>query len=208
MRAGQELSLSHAAEVAVAVPLRYAAAGRSLAWAALAGTRRFEPLRHHPRRDVVDRQRRTRFYYHAHGDRRWTEPEHGHFHLFRDGGGAGDHTHLAALSLDAQGLPLRWFAPNGWVTGEAWRPAAQVGQALDGFEVQTAGPLAPVARWLGAMVALFRSELVQMLQARDAELQRLVGAGSREAVWADRRHEVLASCSAQLPQRLSHIGLA
>lgn len=208
MRTGQELSLTQAAEVAVAVPLRYSAAGRSLAWAALAGARQFESLQHYPRRDVVDRSRRTRFYYHAHGADRWEQPEHGHFHLFVDGDGPGQHTHLAALSLDAQGLPLRWFATNGWVTGEPCRPAAHAIGLLRSFVVQTSGPLAPVARWLSAMVTLFRSELEPMLEARDEALRHLAGSSPLAKTWDDRRHEVLASCSAQLPQRLTQLGLA
>jgi hypothetical protein len=32
--------------------------------------------------------------------------------------------HLVALSLDARGLPLRWFVTNRWVTGGQWADAA------------------------------------------------------------------------------------
>ena len=34
--------------------------------------------------------------------------------------------HLAALSLDVNGQPVRWFTTNRWVTGEHWRPAVLI----------------------------------------------------------------------------------
>lgn len=206
MRTGQELT--DWAQTAVAVPLAYARGGSSLAWAALAGARVFEPLVHYPSKDVVDKDRGTRFYYHAHDGERWDEPEHGHFHLFVDGGSRGEHMHLAALSVSAQGLPQRWFATNGWVTGERWRPASEVVGALQNFEVRAHGRMAPVARWLTAMVVLFRSELVQLLQSRDERLACLAGKGSLEQMWADREHDVLAVRPGDLPARLASLGLA
>ncbi len=205
MRARQEL-IAHWAQTAVAVPLAYASAGRSVAWAALAGAGQFESLKHYPSKDVVDRISGARFYYHAHGEQRWDQPEHGHFHLFVDGAGSRGFMHLAALSLDVKGTPLRWFATNGWVTGECWRSAEEVMAGLMDFEVRTSGRMAPVARWLTAMVGLFSDQIAQLLYARDARLAELAAERPMSDVWRDRDHDVLASCSASLPDQLGKLG--
>jgi len=156
--------------LALSIPLDYARRGENLAGAALAGRLVFETLAHHPRRDVVDHHAGTRFFYHAHPVIADAVVEHGHFHLFhQDGHGL---SHLAALSLDAQGRPLRWFCTNQWVTGERWRSASRWRGSLMDFTLHTRGRLAPVARWLSAMVVLYREELLSLLQERDALLAR------------------------------------
>lgn len=178
--------------LAVSIPLDYVRRGSSLAWAALAGRPVFEVLEHHPRRDVVDRCARTRFFYHAHpvaGDAR---QEHGHFHIFHED--AQGFSHLAALSLDCHGRPLRWFCTNQWVTGEHWRPASRWQAAVHGFSLQTRGRLAPVARWLNAMVSLYREELLSMLQERDEVVSRAGrSARQREAFFNNRHVHILCS---------------
>lgn len=187
-----DLTLHEAAMQAVSIPLDYARQGRNLAWAALAGLRVFDPLAHHPRRDVVDRAAGSRFFYHAHPVTGDAAGEHGHFHLFRE-----DHkgfSHLVALSLDGQGRPLRWFCTNQWVTGEAWRSARQWRPVLQGFDIQTRGRLAPVARWLRAMVRLYRDELHELLCERDAVVAHWTGAGhARCSLFNNREVHILCS---------------
>lgn len=211
--ATEPADLADWAEVALRVPLAYARRGVSLAQAALAGARRFEELRHYPARDVVDAVHGTRFYYHAHGgSQRWpgqTPPEHGHFHLFWDGPETGQHVHLVALALDARGQPLRWFTTNRWVTAGRWCPADELIARLPQFRVALrGGRLAPLARWLTAMVQLFADELAQLLRARDAALRPLLRRRSAEAVLEDRRLEVLSHTDAALAPRLRRLGLA
>ena len=198
-------SLHASAQTALAVPLRYAQAGTSLAHAALAGARDFEALRHYPERDVFDAKAGTRFYYHAH---RLNDPEHGHFHLFAHGRRPGDFMHLAALSLDVKGQPTRWFTTNRWVTGERWRPAAQLLPVLRRWQVGTGGRLAPVAQWLNAMVALYADELAQLLHERDAIMAPLLQGRSRaetEAVFEDRSLDVISECPALLAPKISQL---
>lgn len=186
---------------AVAIPLDYARQGRNLAWAALAGCRVFAPLAHHPRRDVVDRSSGTRFFYHAHPVGDDALPEHGHFHLFReDDRGC---SHLAALSLDGQGRPLRWFCTNQWVTGEVWRSARFWRAGIEGFEIQTRGRLTPVARWLGAMVRLYRDELQELLRERDAVVARL--APSRRSLFNNRQMHILCSRPISLQSKVQSL---
>lgn len=204
-------SLEAAAREALAVPMAYARRGTSLAQAALAGAHEFREMAHHPRRDVSDAQAGTRFYYHAH---RRDPHEHGHFHLFAYGlgephqpGGTVHFAHLAALSLNHQGLPTRWFTTNQWVTGEHWAQADTVLDALGRFRSHTSGRLAPVARWLTAMVQLFQPALHTLVTERDAVMARHVAAMGRDAAWADRQLDVLSHTSADLSQRIPPLGL-
>ncbi|TSE35760.1 DUF6969 family protein [Tepidimonas charontis] len=199
------------AQQAVAIPLAYARRGQSLAQAALAGARRFEALRHYPAHDMVDVVHGTRAFYHSHdAAARWgdaADQEHGHFHVFWDGPRPGAHVHLVALALDARGQPLHWFTTNRWVTAGRWLDAAALARRLPSFRLQVNGRLAPLARWLTAMVQLFADELVTLLQARDAALLAAARGRSRRSVWADRSVEVLAHIDAALPARLQRLGL-
>lgn len=178
--------------VAVSIPLRYAQQGSSLALAALAGHRVFETLVHHPRRDVVDRANGTRFFYHAHPVAGDAQLEHGHFHLFDED--ASGFSHLAALSIDAQGRPLRWFCTNQWVTGERWRAARSWPAHLRGFRLHTRGRMAPLARWLQAMVGLYADELIALLHERDALVtQAAASARERRDFFSNRQTHILCS---------------
>ena len=194
------------AQTAASVQLRYAQQGSSLAQAALAGAPSFVELRHYPKGDVSDAETRHRFYYHAH---RRDEPEHGHFHLFAfDPAQPHGFAHLAALSLDRTGQATRWFTTNQWVTGGDWLAAENVLSTLERFSVRTQGRLAPVARWLTAMVQLFQPQLRTLLHDRDAALTRFIDAHAthdRSAVLADRAIDVLSQTSAHLPTRIAEL---
>lgn len=147
--------------------------------------------------------------------------EHGHFHLFRrlpparygrrDADPFAEETgcptqdtapqwsHLAALAMDHQGLPLRWFAVNHWVSGGVWLSAPQweavlampgkAGEAPD-------TPQALTGAWLFAMLGLYRDTLVELLHARDAFLQALP---PTQSSWLEGHHYYeLASRPVQL----------
>lgn len=198
--------LLQAAHEALGIPLRYAQAGSSLARAAMAGAQRGIELAHYPRQDVVDMRHGTRFYYHAHGSGRRPGNEHGHFHLFAQGSQPGDYTHLAGISLDAQGQPIRFFTTNRWVTGETWRQAADIERALAHFAVQTRGRMAPVARWLTALTHLYAPQLVRLVRRRDAVMGRRAASQGWEALCEDRRLDVVTECRISLSQRIQQLG--
>lgn len=203
-------ALIAAARQAVAVQARYAAAGQGMAQAALAGAPSATTLRHYPAGDVIDHANGSQFYYHAHGSRRCPAEEHGHFHLFVRRPDAADPAaptffHLAALSLDARGWPLRWFTTNRWVTGERWVPAATAIAALPGFAPVARGRLAPVAAWLGAMVTLYGDTLAALLRRRDAVVARRLRGTDPDTLFEDRRLDVVTQTRVALPGRLAQI---
>ena len=190
-----------AALTALKIPLDYLNQGRNLAWAAMAGAQNLTLLRHHPLHDVVDSQARTRFYYHAHPLEGGDE-EHGHFHLFHQSK-HGFH-HIAALALDALGRPTRWFSTNRWVTGETWLPPKDIEPLVRHFHCQTRGRMAPVARWLTAMVALYQEELMALHRHRARRTSNL-NPDDLQQFAEDRGTHVLDSAPVVLQDRIQAI---
>lgn len=216
-----------AAKRVMAVQMRYARQGIGLAQAAMAGAAALDPWRHHPRADVIDRHNASQFYYHAHGSSRCPAAEHGHFHLFArelglDAGpsqaaGVGRrscaappdtperYVHLVALSLDARGLPLRWFVTNRWVTGGQWADAGTVIAALARFAPHARGRMAPVCEWLSAMTVLYGQAIAALLRRRDAIVARRAAHDRRESFFEDRSVDVITETRISLGHRLASL---
>ncbi len=188
-----------AAQRVLDIALRQAAAGRTMAHAAMAGAPSCTAHRHYPAGDLHDTASGCRYFYHAHGR---GGGEHGHFHLFVDVPGQPGFAHLAGLSLDPQGQPLRWFTTDAWVTGEQPLPAPALLARLAGFRIQARGRLAPVADWLSAMVQLFEPQLARLIARRDQALARHAAKGQADGGYRQRRTELLSSCDASLARRL------
>ncbi|MBU1363721.1 MAG: hypothetical protein KKE51_07865 [Gammaproteobacteria bacterium] len=200
-------ALISAAQAAAEIQLAYATNGTSLAQAALAGAHHCEEFRHYPANDASDPVARTRFYYHAHTSQRYPRDEHGHFHLFHygDSGKGDDFCHLIGLSLDARGNALRWFTTNRWVTGERWLTAAQMEAILADYRILVRGRLAPVARWLTAMVTLFASDISDAMQERDQIMSEKILRIGDEAAFEDRNLDVITERPVSLPARLCEL---
>jgi len=198
--------LAEAALNAVQIPLYQAQRGRSMAQLALCGAARFEHWRHYPAADARDARHGSQFYFHAHEHARGIG-EHGHFHLFQRGAQPGTFHHLAALSVDALGRPLRWFTTNAWVTGEQWLAAPALSELLPRYTLVQRGRLAPLARWLQAMVRLHAQDLALLQQQRDAALARAARGRSLEALLQDRRLELLSEREISLARRLQDLTL-
>lgn len=198
-------SRQDAARCALERQLRLARQGRSMLYPFIGRSRRFEVWQHYPRNDAMDVTGRWQFYFHAHdkaeADGARHPQEHGHIHLFRRSR-LGRLSHLAGLSLDPRGIPLTWFAPNQWVTGERWMAAGALTRGLPDLELRLSGPLAGAALWLADLVRLYAGSLRQMLQQRDDALARHC---TRQRVtpqqaWADRRVAVWSSFPVHWPQ--------
>lgn len=178
-----------AARAIVAVQAAMAARGNHLATAALAGAREFVEWGHYPRGDCIDRRHGTEFYYHAHDAARRAPEEHGHFHVFARLDD-GRFWHLAGISLDDRGRAMRLFTTNRWVTGEAWAPTAEMLPRLDAFALESRGRLAPVSRWIQAMIRFYRPLIADLLSERDAWLVAFPAARHQAALDDPRVHIV------------------
>ncbi|MDN5937084.1 MAG: hypothetical protein L0H83_00310 [Salinisphaera sp.] len=166
---------------------------------------------HFPAEDARDTRNGYRFFYHSHRDMPRSWGEHGHFHVFAelaevDNVDQPTLTHLVALSVDGQGLPLRLFAPNRWVTDERWQPAAALCRLLARLRIDQAGAApGPVGQWLSAMLRLFAPQATALLHRRDARLAALAAGGGRPNLSEDRRMHVVASTPVSLWQVVTEL---
>jgi hypothetical protein len=163
---------------------------------------------HYPKGDIYDGQTHAQYFYHSHGGGE-RDAEHGHFHTFLRAAGMPSEvcpakrkhsadwpkgedalTHIVGISMDIQGLPLRLFAANRWVTGETWYRAEDVIGLIDRFAVEHAQPSWPANRWVSAMVHLFWPQVVTLLRARDATVAAWQRSNPGTDVLEDRRLEV------------------
>ncbi len=148
------------------------------------GDETFYEWDHYPKGDVYDNVTHSQFYYHAH-PQGLRGGEHGHFHTFiRPRGmpagilpaplpglelpeGENDAlSHIIGISMDPQGLPIRLFTTNRWVTGEVWYSAADVRALVEKFAIDLAHPSWPVNRWVTSMVRLFQPQIARLVAPR------------------------------------------
>ena len=187
----------------------------------LRGQGELEHWTHYPKGDVHDRETHSQYYYHAHPTSQ-RSGEHGHFHTFLRAAGMppaarpaplpaaverplGNDalSHLAAISMDKRGRPIRLFTVNRWVTGESWYAAEDAIAMLDRFEIDRAAPSRPANRWVGAMLRLFRPQIEWLLRERDAAV-RVWAAGNPGAgapVWDDRGLEVTSALDISIAEQ-------
>ncbi len=178
--------------------------GRNLVGEILEGQGPFVQYEHYPKGDVYDPDTHSQYYYHAH-----RPGEHGHFHTFLRAPGMppgvepapyeGDSprplgseavAHIVAISMDAWGRPLALFTTNRWVTAETWYRADDVARMIDRFEIDHAWPSWPTNRWLGAMLRLFRPQIVRLLEERDRVVADWQARHPGRDVYEDRALEV------------------
>ena len=113
-----------------------------------------------------------RGFYHCHDAPGKDGQEHGHFHLFvqtsKSQGNKQTWSHLAGLSMDYEGQPIKWFTVNRWVTDGIWLPAEELKYFLDSVSPHQCHSLCE--QWLLCMVSLYTDNLKQLLEERDRQL--------------------------------------
>jgi hypothetical protein len=131
------------------------------------------------------------WFYHVHAPdpSRVALDEHGHFHCFihrrhpaRHGrclaapSAAGKKhpqlSHVVALAIGHDGVPLRWFTVAQSVTDEYVYDAEAMMRTLHKFDFMPRGPLSPTTKWLQAMVGIYAPTIAALLQKRDITLKK------------------------------------
>lgn len=213
-----------AAAEATACLAALARAGLNPVTAALGGVCAVEEWRHFPPGDARDPGTNSQYYYHAHAATERIEGEHGHFHTFvrakrifpglqQQQTAGGRHTatdedavtHLVGLSTDASGRLIRLFTTNRWVTGEAWYDASSVIRMLDRFDMTERRPSYELNRWITAVVAMYRPQIEDLLQARDLRLLRLAAETPGRDVFEDRMLHITSQTQIDFLAQISAI---
>ncbi len=156
---------------------------------------------HYPENDVRDAKRASQYFYHAHPGLQRPFTEHGHFHLFVHAQELGLRAansryeeapaHVLAVSMNAQGLPTGFFAVNRWVTKGPWLSYAECETALDKFAIKGRQGSPEINRFLSALVRMYRTQLLALIQERDRVMLKLCQDRDRRSVFADRNIEVI-----------------
>jgi hypothetical protein len=110
--------------------------------------------------------------------------------------------------MDRAGLPIRLFTTNRWVTGETWYAAGDVVRMLDCFIIDHARPSWPANRWITALMRMFRPQIVELLHARDAEVQRRLIASPQSNIFEARDLEVVSEMRVSIEDQIARIELA
>jgi hypothetical protein len=191
-----------AAQELANIQMRYAESGRTLNEAALGGASDFIEWQHYPSNDLVDVHSGYEFYYHSHSAEEMPQGEHGHFHVIKRD--ANSFHHLVGIALNRQGLPVRLFTTNQWVTGEDMINSNLVIKSLSEFQMLIKGRMAPVSKWVGACLHLFAAEIEALILERDQKIAQMIAKqGSREIVLNSKKHHILTECKIDLMERLS-----
>ncbi len=178
---------------------------------------------HYPPGDVYDFETHGQYYYHAHPPEE-RPGEHGHFHTFlRPKGMPPDVrpapvpdfampededdalSHLAAISMDARGFPIKLFTTNRWVTGEIWYSADDVCRMLERFEIDLAHPSWPVNLWITNMIVLFRPQIRLLLRRRDEVVEAWQRDHPESNVYEDRNLEVTSEVAISIDDQIRAI---
>jgi len=200
-----------------------AKSGDNLVGELLRNTGTFYEWDHYPKGDVYDQETHSQYYYHAHPAEE-RPGEHGHFHTFLRPKGMPEGispapladykppedpddalSHIIGISMDNQGIPIRLFTTNRWVTGEIWYEAADVERLIEHFEIDLAQPSWPVNRWISAMVQLYRPQIAELVRARDVTLGEWARKHPDRNAYEDRDLEVTSSMEISVDDQLAAI---
>jgi hypothetical protein len=106
------------------------------------------------------------------------------------------------------GVPIRLFTTNRWVTGEIWYAGHDVRAMLDGFLIDHAQPSWPVNRWISGMVRLYRPQIENLIDARDAAVDAWRAAYPDRNVLEDRALEITSVIDIDIDNQIGQISAA
>ena len=113
--------------------------------------------------------------------------------------------HLIAISMDKYGAYIRMFTTNPWVTGKIWYAADDARVMLDSFLIDHAQPSWPVNRWVSGMIRLFRPQIVALIEARDAAIERWRETYPDRNVFEDEALEITSMTDVDIGQQIARV---
>jgi hypothetical protein len=109
--------------------------------------------------------------------------------------------HLAALSMDLEGQPLRWVMTNRWVTGSDLCDRNSLLAAINALVPSEEPDI--LRQWLVSLLKLYHTELGYLLDARDVRIACLLQGRSKDEVIEDRALYELACTPIDLTAKLT-----
>lgn len=171
----------------------------------VAGTIPKNENEHFPSDDVIDSGTGSQYFLHRHTSDKLGDSIHIHFfqrwipvelNLPENKDIA---THLAALELDINGTPLRWFVVNQWVVGDYWQPAEETIGLFNDWNIKSpekgrGDKINPLCHaWLALYMKLnLDTKIKTLLLKRDEMLDELVSLKPNINVLEDQGVEIFA----------------
>ncbi len=215
-------SMAAAGADVIECQLVLAKTGDNVVGEALRGQGTFYEFNHYPAGDVYDSETHSQYYYHSH-----RPGEHGHFHTFLRPKGmpswikpapVPDFTppedendalsHIVAISMDAQGLPIKLFTTNRWICAETWYRAEDVSTMIDLFSITHARPSWPMNRWVTAMLKLFKPQITELLLERDDTVAAWQKKHPKRNVYEDRELDITSEIPIPLEDQITRVDAA
>ena len=117
-------------------------------------------------------------------------------------------THLIAVSMNPQGLPICLFSTNRWVAGETWYRADDVCALIDRFDIDHARPSWPVNSWISAILQLFHPQAMALIRARDERMKEWGGRKPDQNAFEDRELEITAALDISIDDQMAAVQAA
>ncbi len=110
--------------------------------------------------------------------------------------------------MDRRGVPIALFTTNRWVTAENWYAAEDVCAMVDRFRIDHAQPSWPTNRWVSAMFRLFRPQIVELVERRDAVVAAWQKEHPDRDVFEDRKLDLPSRVEISVTEQLHAIKTA
>lgn len=203
--------MQRGAQICVAALHALASKGLNTVTAVMGSQTELVQWTHYPNsKDVFDPRSGSQYFFHCHSAKEQAKDEHGHFHLFgrahyddtesnvKSPDSKALCTHLLGISVNAQGLPIRLFTTNRWVTDEYWLPGPQVLALIDAFSIAKRQPSPALHQWLYGMLLLFRPQIERLIMQRDVWCENASKIRPVERVMEDRRTHIISAARISL----------
>lgn len=215
--------LAYATQVLQAQQEMSSKTGGNILHYTLKDSERHERMSHYPAGDRIDKKSGGQYFYHCHRED-FETTEHGHFHCFlrykyipkrikplmvSDWDRYIDNpmTHLVAIGMSQQGMPIRLFSVNRWVTSEIWYDSVHTPYFIKHFQmnVNDQSYWSILDKWVEGMLHLFLPQISWLNAQRDQIIQLHQQKNLEDNIFLNKELEELSSIQIDLQKQIEWI---
>ncbi len=215
--------LGYATQVLEAQQKMSTSEGKNILHYTLQDHTQHEHMSHYPKGDRIDKSSGAQYFYHCHRED-YDTTEHGHFHCFLRYKHIPKHikpaaladwdkyidnpmTHLIAIGMNQQGMPIRLFTVNRWVTSEIWYDATHASAVLKRFKMQLVDePYWHILdQWVEGILHLFTPQISWLHQRRDELIQIHQQQNIHDNVFLNKELEELSYLNIDLKEQIEWV---